>query len=59
MLLIRVSVDVIKPLEQNNSYKNKDNFLFYPHEEIVSFVNRKNLITGRVDSRYHLILKRV
>ena len=89
---------MIKSSEWNNSYKNKDNFLFYPHEEVVRFINRfvirsehenntiqsfftekkinklfrnffliieivvidrKNLITGSVDSRYHLILKRV
>ena len=26
--------------EWNNSFKNKDNFLFYPHEEIIRFVNK-------------------
>ena len=24
----------------NNSFKNKDNFLFYPHEEVIRFVNK-------------------
>lgn len=24
----------------NNSYKNRDNFIFYPHEEIIRFVSK-------------------
>jgi hypothetical protein len=58
-VLLRIGADMIKSLEWDNSYKNKDNFLFCLNEEIVRFINRKNLIAGCVDSRYHLILKRI
>lgn len=29
-----------KENDWNNSFKNKDNFLFYPHEEVIRFVNK-------------------
>lgn len=29
-----------KKKEWNNSYKNKDNFIFYPHEEIIRFISK-------------------
>lgn len=30
----------LKKSEWNNSYKNKDNFVFYPHEEIIRFISK-------------------
>jgi len=30
----------LKKGEWNNSYKNKDNFVFYPHEEIIRFISK-------------------
>lgn len=29
-----------KEKEWNNSYKNRDNFVFYPHEEVIRFVSK-------------------
>ncbi|QZY54310.1 class I SAM-dependent methyltransferase [Crassaminicella profunda] len=30
----------LKTKEWDNSYKNKDNFVFYPHEEVIRFVSK-------------------
>jgi len=55
-VLLRIGADMIKSLEWDNSYKNKDNFLFYPHEEIVRFINRFVIKRVGVDD-FHPILK--
>ena len=30
----------LKKKEWNQSYKNKDNFIFYPHEEVIRFISK-------------------
>jgi hypothetical protein len=46
-VLLRIGADMIKSLEWDIFFSNKDNFLFYPHEEIVRFINR--FVIKRVD----------
>jgi len=33
-------MSVLKKENWNNSYKNKDNFVFYPNEEIIRFISK-------------------
>lgn len=33
-------MDIIKVNEWNKSYENHDNFIFYPHEEIIRFISK-------------------
>jgi len=46
-------------LEWNISYKNKDNFLFYPHEEVVRFINRFVISRVGYSDYKHIIKDRV
>lgn len=44
-----------KENEWNNSYKNKDNFVFYPHEEVIRFVSK--YVRKKVDINEFITLK--
>lgn len=39
--------------EWNNSYKNKDNFLFYPNEEVIRFVSK--YIKKKIDHKKYIV----